>query len=890
MDAKTPENISYELFELLSSFINTVEGVLACNNQNVWNVFGGLSRTKKTVFNILVNGLRSSDNKDRCERENENEIQMLNDQLLIDFTKENMDSCDSTQRLNFWIEAHLLDHSLYDHIKRIFDDSNKDLLNLYKEFSFLKNKMLLSAFLDGIDSLRQNSTDKLSSINVQLMDSTEFVKKLCPWVSEKIVEEYKIASSTPVQSYFKDFYDNHSCNICGSSADCGCSVQRSFSISQKSCINQSMLLKSALLAASDQENVDHWYCDINEKARETKERLLSMQELCNSETLSFNNPEVNATEQNSEQFQTDVSQLYKITEEDPYNELFSLPRSSMVMKGHHRSKSDQDGSASFVDKIDSGIASSLPKEFLEQHELINGTESCYYRDEDGKIFPKPYKGQSLISYLESRSYNTGAQLDKENAHFSICEALITAIEQMRCENVHSEHESDGDEEIKILKKRIHARKKTLKKQRASYINSHSDSNKSSILKTSSTVSSSDSFGSTAVGDTSSSPPDKQAITISASWENITQLGNKSRTHESESKEDIDKVEIIQEDEILPDDFTAETVAKCLLKKFQGHMIPAASELKWMVSEENVSQQLLPLPNALPVSPDTYLPQNECNLESALQKVSLPSLIRGNMDWAPPRPQIVLMPHVFVKKKVMLQRQQYRCAGCGLKVSPSLSRLFRFCEYLGKYFCTSCHQNNTSLIPAKILSKWDFKKYPVSDFAKEYIKEIYTKPLFDISGISPSLYDNVRLLALTNNWRIQLYYIKKFLSTCRMANSELGEISKLPFHLAEETQLYSIDDLVQTKSGELQTKLKTIVMNAVQHIKVSCQLCSAKGFVCEFCKNGDDVLYPFELQKVEMCKECKTCYHRSCFAKGFCPRCDRIKARKRMLEFDTLDTT
>ena len=66
MDAKAPENLSYELFELLSSFRNTVEGVLACNNQNVWNVFGGLSRTKKAVFNILVNGLRTSDNKDRC--------------------------------------------------------------------------------------------------------------------------------------------------------------------------------------------------------------------------------------------------------------------------------------------------------------------------------------------------------------------------------------------------------------------------------------------------------------------------------------------------------------------------------------------------------------------------------------------------------------------------------------------------------------------------------------------------------------------------------------------------------------------------------------------------------------------------------------------------------
>ena len=40
----------------------------------------------------------------------------------------------------------------------------------------------------------------------------------------------------------------------------------------------------------------------------------------------------------------------------------------------------------------------------------------------------------------------------------------------------------------------------------------------------------------------------------------------------------------------------------------------------------------------------------------------------------------------------------------------LSKRFRYCEYLGKYFCTSCHQNKLAVIPAKVLSKWDFKKY------------------------------------------------------------------------------------------------------------------------------------------------------------------------------------
>ena len=39
-------------------------------------------------------------------------------------------------------------------------------------------------------------------------------------------------------------------------------------------------------------------------------------------------------------------------------------------------------------------------------------EEYYYQGGDGQLIPKPYEGQSLISYLDSRSYDTGAQLDK----------------------------------------------------------------------------------------------------------------------------------------------------------------------------------------------------------------------------------------------------------------------------------------------------------------------------------------------------------------------------------------------------------------------------------------------------------------------------------------------
>jgi len=45
------------------------------------------------------------------------------------------------------------------------------------------------------------------------------------------------------------------------------------------------------------------------------------------------------------------------------------------------------------------------------------TNPGYYQYEDGQLIPRPYEGQSLYSYLESRNYDTGAQLDKVGHSF-----------------------------------------------------------------------------------------------------------------------------------------------------------------------------------------------------------------------------------------------------------------------------------------------------------------------------------------------------------------------------------------------------------------------------------------------------------------------------------------
>ncbi|KAG6516346.1 hypothetical protein ZIOFF_026805 [Zingiber officinale] len=96
---------------------------------------------------------------------------------------------------------------------------------------------------------------------------------------------------------------------------------------------------------------------------------------------------------------------------------------------------------------------------------------------------------------------------------------------------------------------------------------------------------------------------------------------------------------------------------------------------------------------------------------------------------------------------LLELQHYTCAGCHkhLDYGRTLLRELvqtlgwnkpRFCEYTGQLFCASCHANDTSVLPAKVLHRWDFSLYPVSQLAKAYLESIYDKvpALLHVMGI------------------------------------------------------------------------------------------------------------------------------------------------------------
>lgn len=143
-------------------------------------------------------------------------------------------------------------------------------------------------------------------------------------------------------------------------------------------------------------------------------------------------------------------------------------------------------------------------------------------------------------------------------------------------------------------------------------------------------------------------------------------------------------------------------------------------------------------------------------------------MRGTADWAPPRAQIIFTPHPVPKLHDLMAKQNYRCAGCGMRVAQQYASKFRYCEYLGRYFCTGCHYNQLAMIPGKILMKWDFSRYPVSNFSYRLLEQMSTDPLFNVADINPQLYRKNRQWERTKSLRLQLCYLKDFIMSCRFA--------------------------------------------------------------------------------------------------------------------------
>ncbi|KAM5274522.1 pleckstrin homology domain-containing family M member 1 [Ctenodactylus gundi] len=266
------------------------------------------------------------------------------------------------------------------------------------------------------------------------------------------------------------------------------------------------------------------------------------------------------------------------------------------------------------------------------------------------------------------------------------------------------------------------------------------------------------------------------------------------------------------------------------------------------------------------------------LETAEEAVTLGGSLDENcqevLKFATRENGFLLQYLVAIPTEKGLDSQGCFCAGCSRQIGFSFARP-KLCAFSGLYYCDICHQDDASVIPARIIHNWDLTKRLVCRQALKFLAQIRAQPLINLQLVNPSLYEHVERMQLISRSREQLKLLGDYLGLCR--SGILKELSKRLNHrnyLLESPHKFSVADLQQIAEGVYEGFLKALIEFASQHV-YHCDLCTQRGFICQICHHHD-IIFPFEFDTTARCSECKTVFHQSCQAvvKKGCPRCAR----------------
>ncbi|NP_001401222.1 differentially expressed in FDCP 8 isoform 12 [Mus musculus] len=148
----------------------------------------------------------------------------------------------------------------------------------------------------------------------------------------------------------------------------------------------------------------------------------------------------------------------------------------------------------------------------------------------------------------------------------------------------------------------------------------------------------------------------------------------------------------------------------------------------------------------------------------------------------------------------------------------------------------------------------------------YLALMVSRPVLRLREINPLLFNYVEELVEIRKLRQDILLMKPYFITCKEAM---------------EARLL-LQDLLEVHMGRLSCSLTEIHTLFAKHIKLDCERCQAKGFVCELCKEGD-VLFPFD-SHTSVCNDCSAVFHRDCYYDNSttCPKCARLTLRKQSL--------
>lgn len=930
-----------EQWQLLQSLRSTAEGLLIDGVSNVWDVYGGLNRLHNVMERIFKHGCRIFD--PNGEPDCWIFIQGLNwlqpSLATSPVLSENEDYlCHLPTRITskkdiLWLYKSLESHSLSHKLSWLLSDK-EHLLSCLEPWAFLCQENLAEATLLCLRAVERNQHVLLAEIDPCLFLPT--------WISPKTSpRRHRRSSSYPVNlsgaNYILERDKNErSFNRYLKVSTQSCLNTSMHSVSYKGDSVKSQISKSAHITADNAQN-DSKINDIPLKTWNSLPALVKNHSNVTANNSTVSSPIIRESSDSSNK-DNDHPRAMHLAEiininyskqpvESNTNRLVAKPKTS-IRKTRNRLKAKHGQNKRISENLEvysnvhgeeikNTIEETQPivtttdlaeKRFLKQLAMrrktsflvgsapeftgswtaevegqkdIRTPRKSFMEDGGSSVqpmatgyFPRPAEGQSLTSFLSSAQFSRAhdAELDRENAHFSICEAMIAAIEQVKCNRLQrldvDAVDDESDEEINRLKQRIRLRRRQRQEEKCR----GKGWSRGDLLSDGRTDTTTTTDQSVSPLSTSPEDPSDSVSTEDSELDDERKLRNSDAFASTTSLfSDIEprQARFATESTVSENSVSAEGVALSLISRFNEKQLPRASELQWLVSEKDAPQRLLPMPKSWPISPD------DIEIEDTR---TIP--LRGTIEWAPPRPQIIFTPHPPPVRRTLIAKQNYRCAGCGMKVAVKYANRFRYCEYLGRYFCTGCHTNQVAIIPGKILLKWDFNRYPVSNFSYRLLDQMMSDPLFQVNDLNPLLYRRIKQLDKTRILRTKLFFLKDFLFTCRFASSLQNMLKKEPDYIISDPHVYSIQDLINIKFGVLYIKLQELVQVCCAHT-MECELCQARGFVCELCCSKD-IIFPWDLLKVIRCEKCGACFHMDCkqdSGKFQCPRCVRLRARR-----------
>ncbi|KAB1216623.1 Pleckstrin homology domain-containing family M member 3 [Morella rubra] len=241
--------------------------------------------------------------------------------------------------------------------------------------------------------------------------------------------------------------------------------------------------------------------------------------------------------------------------------------------------------------------------------------------------------------------------------------------------------------------------------------------------------------------------------------------------------------------------------------------------------------------------------------------------------------VEIHPHKSIKQ--MLEAQHYACAGChkhfddGKTAMRDFVQTFgwgkpRLCEYTGQLYCSSCHTNETAILPARVLHHWDFTQCSVSQLARSFLDSIHDQPMLCVSAVNPFLFSKVPTLQHVMGVRRKIGTMLPYVRCPFRRTINKGVGSRR--YLLESNDFFALRDLIDLSKGPfaaLPVMVETVSRKIREHITERCLICCDVGVPCgarQLCNDPSALIFPFQDGEVERCSSCESLFHRHCFRK------------------------